>query len=52
VTIDVTEHGGAFCVVLRSDEPHREELVNRIRCALEHYAFRVEVSNGIHPASN
>jgi hypothetical protein len=26
--------------------------VNRIRCALEHYAFRVEVANGIHPASN
>jgi fatty-acyl-CoA synthase len=54
VTIDVTEHGGAFCVVLRSDESNREELVNRIRCALEHYAFRVEVATdiGIHSASN
>jgi fatty-acyl-CoA synthase len=44
VTMNVTEHGGGFCVVLRSEEPNRGELVNRIRCALEHYAFRVEVS--------
>jgi fatty-acyl-CoA synthase len=44
VTVDIAEHGAAFCVVLRSEQPNREELVNRIRCALEHYAFRVEVS--------
>jgi fatty-acyl-CoA synthase len=44
VTMNVAEHEGAFCVVLRGEEPHREELMNRIRCALEHYAFRVEVS--------
>jgi hypothetical protein len=42
--MNVAEHEGAFCVVLRGEEPHREELMNRIRCALEHYAFRVEVS--------
>jgi fatty-acyl-CoA synthase len=42
VTMSVTEREGTFCVVLRSDEPNREELVNRIRCALEHYPIRVE----------
>jgi fatty-acyl-CoA synthase len=44
VTMNVAEHEGAFCVVLRSEGPHREELMNRIRCALEHYALRVEIS--------
>jgi fatty-acyl-CoA synthase len=47
VTMNVTEDGGAFCVVLCSEQPNREELVSRIRCALEHYAFRVEVSTDI-----
>jgi fatty-acyl-CoA synthase len=44
VTMNIAEHGAAFCVVLHSEQPNREELVTRIRCALEHYAFRVEVT--------
>jgi fatty-acyl-CoA synthase len=44
VTVNVREKAGGLCVELSSSEPNREELVSRLRCALEHYAFRVEVS--------
>jgi fatty-acyl-CoA synthase len=44
VTVSVREQGGGLCVFLSSMDAGRHELVERCRCALEHYAFRVEVS--------
>ena len=53
VTIDVTEHGGAFCVVLRSDESNRGAGEPHPLCARA-LRLPVEVSTdiGIDPASN
>ncbi|MBS0580782.1 MAG: AMP-binding protein [Proteobacteria bacterium] len=42
--VNVREHGGGLCVELSSAGAHQENLVARLRCALERYAFRVELA--------
>jgi fatty-acyl-CoA synthase len=44
VTAEVGESGGSLCVLLRCSAPDRTQVADRIRCALERFALRVDVS--------
>ena len=45
VAAEVRDSGSGLCVVLSSADPRQAALVARMRAALEHYTFRIEVDD-------